>query len=1071
MNERASASSLLSKILDEESVRSRVADAREIVLASELILGGHRARADIRRMSRLGYAFESQGLSSYRTGRAGDLTDQAEAHTTAFYSALTCWLSVADHLSGAWNGDGGRPETPDVFGPSPSLSFEVELAFHVAATGLLADASAETRHRLRQFQLEVSDSTDWLERLAHNTAVAFALLVRKSDGWSDIGTALELIEQLRGDQADFEGVYLDQFDEELQARRALALVGYYHLAQMVTAVGDYLKTGGDGAAELGLRLDSGRRKAIEAFQLSATPEHTTFADLLWAGSRELVRNSLWSHIEGLPEGVQRFGRALLDQANEAPVLELWPSQQEALRQSFLDPYRRAIMVEMPTSAGKTLLAKFAIVQAKAFNDAGTIAYVVPTRALVNQVTFELRRDFSALNYVVEMAVPAFELDPSESRLLGDDIDVLVTTPEKLDLLIRVDHQSVKNLTLIVADEAHNLQDGTRGARLELLLGTIKRERRNARFLLLSPFLPNGQEIVTWLGEDRALPPIQVRWRPSRRIVGAVTAVGKMSKRRLSLEALPAADNGDVRPGTSIPIAPRESVPANISVAALSRATALALRERGGVLILCKGKGTAMKRAVELASELKPVGTLSPLASAVCEFIDAEVGGTTPLTEGIRRGVAYHHAGLSQETRWLVERLISTGDVRIVCGTTTLAQGVNFPISTVIVESLAKGDKSLSYSDFWNIAGRAGRALMDPLGVVAFPAESGRRKVEYEKFLQGEAAAISSQLAALIVAADEIGEQFNLASLRTYPELSALLQFLAHAVRVSDQGDVADQMENLLRSSLVYHQARGVGRDDMNKFIGLCRAYVRTISGRQKGLLALADKTGFATPSVFYLSAQVAKNRTIQDPADWLPSKLFGDDISALRQRVEMIAGVPEMRLGEGKGSGPFDATRAASILRDWVQGAKLSELAERYARPGPDGKELESDKKLTQFSGYLFSTLIGNASWGLGALEGLSLGEARAAQEGAAQHVPSMVYFGVKSTEAVWLRMAGVPRLVAEGTADIWRASKRPQPESFRDLRSWVSSLSEQEWRTALPSDSAISPRAMQTVWKELNGG
>jgi len=1054
----------LSSILQEEAVRERVAQARESVLAADLVHAADRATSDITRAPRLAYAFESDGLTNYRHGRSE--RDRESSHVPSFYSALSCWMAIADH---ARRTDARPAARPDVFGSATVLPFEVELAFHVAASGLLADAAAETRHHLAQFSLVPSNSDNWLARLAQNIATAFTLLVRKAGGWEDVETGLTLIETLRREQASFEPQFLDQTEDDLQTRNALTLVGFYHLAQLITTAGDYLKTGGDGGTQAGLRIDTGRRKAVESFQLSATPEYTNFADLLWAGCRELIRNSLWSHIEGLPDGVQQFGRLLLDHSNSKPVLELWPSQQEALRNSFLDPYRRAILVEMPTSAGKTLLAKFAIVQAKAFNDTATVAYIVPTRALVNQVTFDLRRDFAKLNFVVEMAVPAFELDPTEARLLGDRIDVLVTTPEKLDLLIRVDHPSVKNLNLIVADEAHNLQDGTRGARLELLLGTIKRERRNARFLLLSPFLPNGHEIVSWLGEDRALPPIQVSWRPSRRIVGSVSAVGRQSKRRLALEALPASDNVDVRAGTEIPIAPRSEVPEQLSVSSISRATARAMRGRGGVLILCRGKGTAMKRATELANELGPLKKLSPLAQAVCEFSEAEVGAPTPLSKAIRAGVAYHHAGLSQETRWLVERLIANGDVGIVCGTTTLAQGVNFPISTVVMETLQKRDKPLTYSDFWNIAGRAGRALMDSLGVIAFPSESTKRKADYVDFLKGEATAISSQLAALIVAADEIGEQFNLAVLRSYPELSALLQFLAHAVRTSDNVGMADEMENLLRSSLIYHQA-ALERSDLDKFIKLCRSYVRSIAGQAKGLLALADTTGFATPSVFYLNAKVSENRGLQDPADWLPSKLFGDDISALRQRVELIAGVPEMRLGDGVGGGPFDAERAASILRDWVQGASLGELAEKYALPNSDGSQRTPDQKLTDFSTYLFSTLIGNASWGLGALEGLCMSGKVSKEAEVAQHIPSMVFFGVSSTEGVWLRMAGVPRLVAEGAAEIWRTRGKGQPNTFRDVRSWMNNFSENDWRAALPKGGPMSVNSMQLVWKELSG-
>src|SRR5690606_27986684 len=114
------------------------------------------------------------------------------------------------------------------------------------------------------------------------------------------------------------------------------------------------------------------------------------------------------------------------------------------------------------SAGKTLLAKFLIVQTKTLYPQGTIAYVVPTRALVNQITRELRRDFQGLQeqrFKVEQAVPVFELDPTEEELLKTRPDILVTTPEKLDLLIKSDHESVRDLSFVIADEAHNIADG------------------------------------------------------------------------------------------------------------------------------------------------------------------------------------------------------------------------------------------------------------------------------------------------------------------------------------------------------------------------------------------------------------------------------------------------------------------------------------------------------------------------------------------------------------------------------------------------------------------------------------
>lgn len=147
----------------------------------------------------------------------------------------------------------------------------------------------------------------------------------------------------------------------------------------------------------------------------------------------------------------------------------------------------------------------------------TVAYVVPTRAFVNQITQRLRTDIAPLGFPVEAAIPVFEIDPAEDELLRRDINVLVVTPEKLDLLIRTDHPIVAELSLVVADEAHNIGTDARGARLELLLATLRRERSDARFLLLTPFVPNGKELALWLGGDGADATISIESKPSERV--------------------------------------------------------------------------------------------------------------------------------------------------------------------------------------------------------------------------------------------------------------------------------------------------------------------------------------------------------------------------------------------------------------------------------------------------------------------------------------------------------------------------------------------------------------------------
>jgi len=602
----------------------------------------------------------------------------------------SCWRALmnlpGDHADSEVSTKGIEVLESELVGePLPPY---VILAFRVAITGLLSDKSSQIRLELNKFELQHDfQPENWSQKVRYSCFLAFIFLCRKKNGWDDIERALSKIDHLKQLQAEYEEIYIKQHNEgESQVKVAYELVGYYNLAQIITLTAQYLKNGTDTITRVSDRLDRYKDQALEAFTASNSVFMIHLTELFWAGCWKLVNNSIWTHVNILGETPRQFARLLTDRGRPNPVIELWPSQQDALKKNLLDPYRRAILVEMPTSAGKTLLAKFTIIQTKALNPNGKIMYIVPTRALVNQVTMDLRTDF--VNFkpkvIVEQAVPAFEMNPTEERLLAGEADILVTTPEKLDLLIRKEHPVTKDISLVIADEAHNINDGSRGARLELLLGTLKRERVGARFLLLSPFLPNDNELVNWLGEDQALSPIGVDWKPSRTVVGLLRLDGRMENRSFVLETVPASKTLDISAGKKISIADKEIVNGNPSQERYTLAGTKVFVQRGAVLILCRGRGTAIKRAKQFAESIERINENNPIVKSVCRFLELEQGPNSPLIDLIYKGVAYHHSGLSQEVRLLIEGLIKKDLVKVICGTTTLAQGVNFPISTVII---------------------------------------------------------------------------------------------------------------------------------------------------------------------------------------------------------------------------------------------------------------------------------------------------------------------------------------------------------------------------------------------------
>jgi len=224
----------------------------------------------------------------------------------------------------------------------------------------------------------------------------------------------------------------------------------------------------------------------------------------------------------------------------------------------------------------------------------------------------------------------------------------------------------------------------------------------------------------------------------------------------------------------------------------------------------------------------------------------------------------------------------------------------------------------------------------------------------------------------------------------------LLCYKGHALYVSGREDVADEVEDILRASLVFHQAQQRGTEVVDTLISLCRAYLQNIRG-QRGLVALAEQTGFATPSVLSLLGQTRRDRELADARNWTPSRLFGQDIEPLTRRIEVIAELPEIRLGQGQRP-PFNARRVAEILRGWIRGDSLRDLTVKYSLASQGGES----ERIGVFSNYLFSQLIVRASWGLSALETVSLGDVSEDQWREVGYVPSMVYFGVDRREAVW---------------------------------------------------------------------
>ncbi|MEN5234348.1 DEAD/DEAH box helicase [Sphingobacterium faecium] len=923
--------------------------------------------------------------------------------------------------------------------------------FYLASLALKSDKTVQIRLDLKKYRSKNYDQlVDWQLIVSHKVVEAFILLVRKENGFADIKNSLSLIDDLKTSQKDFEEKYLNRenhFDSEL--KKAEILLGWYHISKAITETADYLIKGynydGNLESEIRIHLDLSKKLFTSEARLQ------DIAVILEQNLYKLHQNSIWYSTNAIQiKKLRDF--CIAKSHSDKAIIDLLPSQRDAINNSLLDIAASVTVVEMPTSAGKTLLAEFNIIVTKALNSESKIVYIVPSRALVNQVYQDLKSDFEGINFSIEKTSGAIEIDPSENDLLNEKIDILVSTPEKLDLLIRRDHESVRDVSLFVIDEAHMIQNGSRGTKLELLLSILKRERPNSKFMFLSPFLKDSADVIAnWIAGNKIKQPIKINWKPSEKLLIGIKQ--KKNFKKFGQVLLPSAYSTNFKE--------RELVDVDLDFSLTGTSTEKYIEftakrygsEGKSILYLCKGPGMVDKRALSLYKSI-PYSEPSKLIELVIKFIIDEIGKETVLTKVLKKRIALHHAGLSDETKLLIEYLIRKGEILYIFATTTIAEGVNFPVSVVYFDTYLKGAYSkLSVSDFWNIAGRAGRTLVDNYGKLIFPFNSKSNTASATNLITEGSKGIASMLLLLMIDSDSIlarlsesdDQVFKLAN-KYSDSLEPLVQYLIHLLSHSGNNSVLE-IGDLFKDSLGYYQLDSVGKE---KFIDICKLIYLQLQERiTPGTLGFADKTGFSVPSVIeIMKAENKTNPAISSHESWEVKNIFNFKTDYLKEKIKVIAKLKETELGTDSKSNVFNETAVANVLIGWVKGEQLFKISDYH--PSFANKDNESDR-LNEFVKYINNVRF-KASWGLGALEGIVNSSDGKLSENS--YISSMIYYGVDTEKALLMRMVGVPRRLAKSLSHLIDANEKL---TLTDLRYKINNLTDLDWKNIVPRDTTLS--------------
>lgn len=969
--------------------------------------------------------------------------------------------------------------------PVPENALEAGTHLLRASTlAVLGDRGADAARWLRALDTDggwpafAIESHDWGQRCRATITDVWLRLVRKK-GWTDRDAVLERVATLRDSQLEFERDYLQALDPLSAKRSALELIAIYHISKAADVLAQFITDGVVGGNhQVQQLLDSHFDRAIAACETARLGELEPMTRLLARAAAQMVENSIWTVTRAVNSRVTDFVRELVKRGRgDKALFDVLPPQRRTLAErGLLGSSRRAVVVSLPTSSGKTLIAQFRILQAlNQYEDRkGWVAYLAPSRALVNQVTRQLRRDFEPLGLVVERVSPAMEIDGVEAGVLSESRDdakfrILVATPEKFDLLLRQDWEKKidRPLTLVVVDEAHTIQDPQRGMRLELLLATINRECREAQFLLLTPFIQNAREVARWLGgansDDISF---GVDWQPNDRAIGIVSAVdagplrGRSRDYRLEFKTVHTTRH-TIDLDDAFAFGKEASLAASLSktndVGTLAAIAAHKLKERGPVIAMHSRPDYVWS----LAEKLKTAGACSLVQSSDVElvrsYVTQELGAGFPLVELLAHRIGVHHGGLPEEIRMLMEWLFENGCLDVMAATTTIAQGVNFPVSGVVMAATHYPyGIPMPPEDFWNIAGRAGRVSQGQLGVVALVAEDEQQISKRRDFINRNTGDLTS---ALIQLAQKAGDALDDLGKIVYhsPEWSSFLQYLAHTYRQMGEPDnFADQIEQVLRGTLGFEKLRSSQSRIAQRLLAGIRTYTAYLS--QPGQpLKLVDSTGFSLQSI----KTVMNNRGNLGPDSWDGDRLFRDGDQTLQDMMGVLLRVPELRenLTAVTGGQAPDGNKLARIIKDWVNGEEISTIAERYFRK----EGMDATTALTKCGQNLFGKLTQTSSWGLGALLAITASNIPDEDRSQLANLPSRVFYGVSTDEAIALRLLGVPRRAAPALA---RNLNLQREETLPSIRERLAAMSEQDWNSAVGASGGVYRR----VWQIMEG-
>lgn len=663
----------------------------------------------------------------------------------------------------------------------------------------------------------------------------------------------------------------------------------------------------------------------------------------WHKYVKLLTNDFYdkNHIKDIQERHSKF--------------EFWTSQLRAIEGGILDDNSNFV-IQMPTSAGKTFIAELAILDHLTKYPSKRCIYIAPFRTLTSEKENDFSESLSKLGYSVSALSGSYEVDEFEEVIL-EDTDVLISTPEKIDALLRINPEYFSSISLLVVDEGHIIGDiSARSSLLEFLIIRLRMKIKDLRTIFISAVMPpeNANEYSIWLNEraDKVLRSKLFNgkndedWEPTRKLIGRFDWISN-SNGTITYQNLSTNEGGRERPAF-VPNFLIKTQYKNYNLNSKAKTTAaLAFKfaANGNTFVYIsqvryiKSVSNALVDIINANNTLKiDTSFFKTEARQSLYFAKKWFGEDSFVTKALSMGIGIHYGDMPEAVRKAVEMDYLNGNLTVLLATNTIGQGVNLPIKNIIIHStiLSAGENGtdfISVRDFWNLIGRAGRAGKETEGQIIFVVNSysdGQQflRLTDKKNLEEAKSIIFQMLDALV--SKRISSSTFLKNMDILAE-PYLLSLLSEEI---NEEDIQNMVESVISYSLFNTQA--IQRDIK---VDVIRNYFNSTFSKLKEELSQSEINVFASTGLS-CSSNIAFLEIIDDNLDILKTEILFEEYEILLKLIfEVFDQNPDEFYSYKLDKLGVKPSQLIPIANKWILGYEIDDLRENWKEisDNPDG--------------------------------------------------------------------------------------------------------------------------------------